>query len=180
MKTENKSANVNRDVAQMRAIAPSDRMSKKVVILPGRKEPLMKRLIRWLCPDQRVASRLLAPPLIAYLGTVRGSQEFQIGDFSVGGFYMVTEERWIPGTSLPVTLERTDPGGMGRCLSITATVIRTGEDGVGFSFVPPVMVDSDCESEKRSSTLVHLSNFAEFLKGLPYPQRGAEALKRAS
>lgn len=146
--------------------------TKVASILPHGKEPLAKRLARWLCPEQRAANRIAAPPLVAYLGSVRGSKEFGIGDLSVSGFYMITEERWMAGTSFPVTLERTDPEGMGRTLTVNATVVRTGEDGIGFSFVPP--------HENTSSTRVDLTNLAQFLNGLAFTQRGAEALRRAS
>jgi len=73
------------------------------------KDPLMKRLIRWICPDQRVANRHSMPPVIAYLGLVHTSKEYKVGDISVAGFYMITEERWIPGTGFPITLERIPP-----------------------------------------------------------------------
>ncbi|WP_348261309.1 hypothetical protein P8935_16060 [Telmatobacter sp. DSM 110680] len=154
--------------------------TKVTSIHAGARERLVKRLTRWLCPEQRAANRLVAPPLIAYLGTVRGSKEFRIGDFSVSGFYMITEERWIAGTSFPVTLERTDPEGMGRSFTVTATVVRAGEDGIGFSFVPPATDEYSNESGGTSSTLVDLTQLAQFLNGLPLTQCGAEALKRAS
>ncbi|HEY1576035.1 MAG TPA: PilZ domain-containing protein [Terracidiphilus sp.] len=144
---------------------------------PRPSEPLMKRLIRWLCPDQRVANRHTMPPLISYLGTVRSSRtEFKIGDVSVAGFFMITEERWIPGTSFPITLERTDEPG--RTLTVKATVVREAEDGIGFSFLPsPEELDN---SEYDSSTRVDLTKIALFLKGLPLVQATPEELERAS
>ena len=83
------------------------------------KEPLMKRLMRWIVPDQRVATRHTMPPVIGYLGQVRSSKEYKIGDISVAGFYMITEERWITGSGFPVTLERTDSSERVRLLLCT-------------------------------------------------------------
>ena len=146
----------------------------------GAKEPLMKRLFRWLVPDQRVANRHSMPPLIAYLGMVRSSKEYKVGDISVAGFYMITEERWIVGTGFPVTLERTDAEGQGQSLTLYSTVARIGDDGVGFTFVQPV-AEEDGESESRSSLRLDLTKVAQFLKGLPLGQPdSADPLERAS
>ena len=146
-------------------------------VIQGAAKPYVKRLIRWICPEKRVANRYAAPPLVAYLGSARSSTEYKIGNFSVGGFYMVTEERWMPGTSFPVTLERVDPEGIGRTLTVSATVVRTGENGVGFSFVPPPKEDW---TENSGATLVDLTRLAEFLNGLRLAETDAEPLRRAS
>jgi hypothetical protein len=139
------------------------------------KDPLMKRFFRWLVPDQRVANRHAMPPLIAYLGQVRSSKEYKVGDISVAGFYMITEDRWIPGTGFPVTLERTDLEGEGQTLTLHSTVVRCGEDGVGFTFVQQVAQDGD-NGELRAGMRLDLTKLAQFLKGLPL----TDTLDRAS
>lgn len=143
------------------------------------KEPFMKRLFRWLVPDQRVANRHAMPPLTAYLGQVRSSKEYQVGDISVAGFYMITEERWIIGTGFPVTLERTDPEGQGQSVTLYSTVVRIGDDGVGFTFVQPVN-EEDADGDMHSSMRLDLTKLAQFLKGLPLADPNAETLERAS
>lgn len=149
---------------------------EKQMTSPRSKDPLMKRFMRWLLPDQRVAHRHTMPPLTAYLGMVRSSKEFKVGDVSVAGFYLITEERWIPGTSFPITLERTDEAGSAQTLTVYATVIRIGEDGVGFSFLKP----KEEESSPDGATRVDLTKVALFLKGLPLANEGTESLERAS
>lgn len=139
------------------------------------KDPLMKRLIRWICPDQRIANRHSMPPLIAYLGLVRTSKEYRVGDISVSGFYMITEERWILGTRFPITLERTDEEAVGQTLTLHSTVIRVGEDGVGFTFVHPASAET-----ADSSTRMDLTKLAQFLKGLPLAQPDADQLERTA
>lgn len=143
------------------------------------KEPLMKRLFRWLVPDQRVANRHAMPPLLAYLGLVRSSKQYQVGDISIAGFYMITEERWIIGTGFPVTLERTDAEGEGHTLTLFSTVVRTGEDGVGFTFLQPV-AEEEGANDSHASTRMDLTKLAQFLKGLPLAAPDAETFERAS
>jgi hypothetical protein len=137
----------------------------------------MKRFMRWLLPDQRVAHRHAMPPITAYLGMVRSSKEFTVGDVSVAGFYLITEERWIPGTGFPVTLERKDEAGMGRTLTVFATVVRTGEDGVGFTCLKAA---DEEQPRPDGATRVDLTKLAQFLNGLQLSHGEPEPLDRAS
>lgn len=143
------------------------------------KEPIMKRLMRWLVPDQRVANRHTMPPVIGCLGLLHTSKEYKIGDVSIGGFFMITEERWIPGTGFPVTLVRTDDAASGQTLTVFSTVVRNGADGVGFTFLP----SGDNEQHDGyvyGTTRLDLTKLAQFLKGLPLTEGNAEPWKRAS
>jgi hypothetical protein len=141
--------------------------------------PFMKRLMRWIVPDQRVANRHSMPPVVAYLGMVRSAREYKIGDISVAGFFMITEERWIPGTGFPVTLGRTDNLGHGKTLTVYCTVVRMGVDGVGFTFLRPAAEDRHA-SEARDIARLDLTKLAEFLKGLPLAEPSSEAWERVS
>ena len=143
------------------------------------KEPLMKRLIRWICPDQRVANRHAMPPLTVWLGMVRTSKEYKVADVSVAGFFMITEERWIPGTAFPVTLERTDEAGAGRCLTVKASVVRAGDEGVAFTFLQDAN-EEVADGPTGANTRVDLTKLAQFLKGLPLDEHGSDPLERAS
>jgi len=100
-------------------------------------ESLFKRLLRKMFPDQRKQPRVPVPPLVGYLGTVRGSRPFEVGDISLSGFSLVTEERWEPGTEMPITLQRTNvaPDEREDRFTIQATAVRTTGDGVAFSVV---------------------------------------------
>jgi hypothetical protein len=150
---------------------------EKHMTTPPSKQPLMKRFMKWLVPDQRVANRHSMPPLTAYLGMVRSSKQYQVGDVSVAGFYMMTEERWIVGTGFPVTLERTDSAGNGDALTVYATVVRIGADGVAFSFLTPA---DENENTAASGARVDLTALAQFLKGLPLADPRSENFVRAS
>jgi len=146
---------------------------------PRAKDPLMKRLIRWICPDQRVANRHSMPPLTAWLGMVRSSKEYKVGDVSVAGFYLLTDERWIPGTSFPVTLERTDEESAGRTLTVHATVVRAGDDGVAFSLLQKA-VEQTADRSTGTNTRIDLTNLAQFLKGLPMAAQDTERFEPVS
>jgi len=101
------------------------------------KESLFKRMLRKVFPDQRKQSRFAGAPLLGYLGTMRGSRPFEVGDVGLGGFSLVTEERWEPGTEMPITLERMNvvEGEPEDRFTVQATAVRWTEDGVAFSIV---------------------------------------------
>jgi PilZ domain-containing protein len=100
-------------------------------------ESLFKRLLRKLFPDQRKNERHLQPPLVGYLGMMHTSRSYDLGDISVSGFCLLTDERWTPGTEMPITLQRKNlPDGKDpETFTVQATVVRCGENGVGFSIV---------------------------------------------
>jgi hypothetical protein len=163
--------------AEIKVIHSSAPTLEKSMTASHQKDPLMKRLMRWLVPDQRVANRHTMPPVVAYLGTLRSSKLYKIGDISVAGFYMVTEERWMTGTGFPLTLERTDDAAQGQTLTVYSTVVRIGEDGVGFTFLQPKQESS---SEPQEPTRIDLTKLAQFLKGLPLSEPKSDTLERAS
>jgi len=166
-------------IAEIRAITSANPPSERTMTSSPTKEPLMKRLIRWICPDQRVANRQTLPPLTVWLGMVRSSREYKVANVSVAGFYMITEERWNPGTSFPVTLERTDESGAGRCLTVQATVVRAAADGVAFSFLQNA-AEENSDGLSGSTNRVDLTKLAQFLKGLPLSASDTDEFERAS
>ena len=119
------------------------------------------------------------PPVNVWLGMIRSSKEYKVSDVSVAGFYMITEDRWIPGTSFPVTLERTDEAGMGRSLTVQATVVRCGDDGVGFTFLQDP-AEKGGDGPTGDNSRVDLTKLAQFLKGLPLDAHTSDQLDRAS
>lgn len=151
------------------------------------KEPLFTRFLRWLYPDQRKAQRHSYPPIVSYLGAVHTTRAYQIADISLKGFYMITLERWQPGTTILITLERTDLGGsgFGKSITLLSTVARTGPNGVGFSFSV-----AGNEAASGSSRLASTSAFpgsrvseediGKFLEGVNLPDFDDSELERAS
>lgn len=100
-------------------------------------ESLLKRVLRKIFPDQRRHERVPVPPLVGYLGSVQASKPYELADISTSGFCMLTDERWTPGTEMPITLQMSNVTGAGdpECFTVQATVVRSGNDGVGFSIL---------------------------------------------
>jgi hypothetical protein len=75
------------------------------------KPSLKVRFLHWLFPlpaasDRRRGERLPALGLVAYYWTGGAPQPYQLGDVSQSGLYLLTEERWLPGTRIVMTLQR--------------------------------------------------------------------------
>jgi len=134
------------------------------------KESLFKRMLRKVFPDQRKQSRFAGAPLLGYLGTMRGSRPFEVGDVGLGGFSLVTEERWEPGTEMPITLERMNvvEGEPEDRFTVQATAVRWTEDGVAFSIV---LFEEDSKAVSDNPLQVYWASrqemklFLERLKG---------------
>ena len=109
------------------------------LVEPGMKEarPPKSWLERWWSPDPRKSPRIDAPGLAAYYWTGAAPQARDIKDISTTGLYVVTEERWYPGTLVLMTLQRTEIGEakLERSISVHSRAVRWGNDGVGLQFI---------------------------------------------
>jgi hypothetical protein len=76
------------------------------------------------------------PRLTGYCVAGGPSTPYEVRDISVLGFYMITDQRWTPGTVIRVTLRalRSD-GGFHDSITVFSRVVRWGPDGGGFEFV---------------------------------------------
>ncbi len=116
------------------------------LVKPGIKEvkPPRSWLERWWspdpreAPDPRKAPRDKNPGLAAYYWTGSAPKAHIIRDISASGIYVVTEERWYPGTLILMTLQETDAGPetVENAISVHSKAIRWGNDGVGLQFIP--------------------------------------------
>jgi hypothetical protein len=97
-------------------------------------------LKRWLFPDPsdpRRAGRQPVTGLVAHFFTGGAPQAHPIRDISGSGLFVVTTERWYPGTVIRMTLSKPDIGQAPseRSITIQARSVRWGNDGVGLEFV---------------------------------------------
>ncbi len=89
--------------------------------------------------NQRRPQRYVAPRIVAYFWDGGPSTAHCIRDVGSTGMYLLTTQRWYPGTLVTMTLQRTekDQSGVKQSITVQARVVRSGEDGVGFGFVVP-------------------------------------------
>ena len=85
--------------------------------------------------DPRVALREELPGLIAYFFTGGTPMAQEVRDISLTGMYIVTNERWYPGTVIRVTLTDRNQPNRFRSITVHAKTVRWGSDGVGLGFV---------------------------------------------
>jgi hypothetical protein len=100
----------------------------------------MKWFARLFFKTSRSSERHRAPQLEAYYWNGAHAVPHCVRDISAAGAYIVTEERWHPGTVLTVTLQSTDEyieARPARSITVRSKVVRWGVDGVGFAFVFP-------------------------------------------
>ena len=101
------------------------------------------RLQRWLIPDRRRATRYEAPQLVAFSWSGATPQARRVGNISNTGMYLLTEERWLPGTMIAMTLQKANSKGDNPedALAIQTRVVRWGTDGEGLDFILPTYAD---------------------------------------
>ena len=92
-----------------------------------------------MADNQRRPQRYVAPRLVAYFFDGGTPIAHCIRDVSSSGMYLLTTQRWYPGTLVTMTLQRTekDEAGVRQSITVQARVMRSGEDGVGLRFVVP-------------------------------------------
>ena len=81
-----------------------------------------------------------SPLLVAFYWDGAAPASHEIQNISSTGFYLTTKERWLPGTMVTMTLQRTDialgHSGIDPHIPVLSKVVRLDEEGVGFTFVP--------------------------------------------
>jgi hypothetical protein len=101
-------------------------------------------LERWWSPDPRKAPELRKAPrdsypsMAAYYWTGGAPKAHSVRDISALGLFVVTEERWYPGTLVLMTLQNKGNGEerVEHSLSVHCRAVRWGNDGVGLQFIP--------------------------------------------
>jgi hypothetical protein len=100
--------------------------------------PLGLRLLRWLFPDvnQRRAKRFATPGLVAYYWTGGAPHSYQVGDISATGLFLLTKERWAPGTLIQMTLQQQgNSSAPEHTICVLSELVRWSENGTGFNFI---------------------------------------------
>lgn len=148
---------------------------------PKEEKPSLKlRFLRWMFPqeesgDRRRGQRMQAPNLVAYYWTGGAPQCFELADVSDHGLYLLTEERWIPGTRIVMTLQRklNSTGDQEEISRVESQVVRWGEDGVGFEFVESGFADLNT-GEIVEGRRFDREAFQQFLQRTAVPAHAAK------
>lgn len=163
----NPPTSVNRSRQMQIALERLDERERDEEQIEGGKVSVLGRFMRWLSSDRRRGKRHPLPGLVAYYWTGGAPQAFHIGNISTNGLFLLTEERWFPGTLIQMTLQRVDTSGEepGDSIPVQSKVVRWADDGVGLSFLHARSADSkrgdgqyDYGADKKS-----LENFIEDL-----------------
>ena len=122
--------------------------------------------------NKRKAERLPAPQLAAYYWTNASPAQHSIRDISISGLYLMTDERWYPGTLVMMTLQKKEdgPDGPAQSISVQSRAVRWGTDGVGLEFILP-----DLGDRRRGQSLLNdgadRKSLEKFLAGFR-PEQG--------
>jgi hypothetical protein len=95
----------------------------------------LQRLLAIEPPDPRKSPRESLPGLSAYFFTGGTPVAHSVRDMSVSGAYVLTTERWYLGTMVRITLTDCQEPTVERSITLNATVVRWGNDGVGLRFI---------------------------------------------
>ncbi len=95
------------------------------------------RLLQSEPGDPRAKTRRTVPGLVAHFFTGGAPQAHEIRDISPTGLYVVTRERWYPGTVIRMTLSiaGSEEHPLERSITVQAIAVRWGNDGVGLEFI---------------------------------------------
>jgi hypothetical protein len=105
----------------------------------------LRQVFEKLAPAMKRAERRPATGFIAHYGIGAAARHDDVQNISSTGLYLLTKERWLPGTVISLTLQMTGSTEQSSELRIMllAKVVRWGEDGVGLSFVLPDGPDAE-------------------------------------
>ena len=102
------------------------------------------RFKRWLNPvppvagDRRRAYRRYVPGMVAHYYTGGAPTPHEVADISMTGFYLLTDDRWMPETMIQMTLQKPcAKGERKQCITVLSKIVRRGSDGVAAQFVMP-------------------------------------------
>jgi hypothetical protein len=103
-------------------------------VRPG--DSMISRFFRWLQADDS-AKRYPLSGLVAYYWTGGTPKACSVRNISSTGMYVFTDERWLLGSVIPMTLQRGTAAEQDskEWIAVLTRVVRSGPDGFGLAFV---------------------------------------------
>lgn len=99
------------------------------------------RFRHWLNPistpsDRRRTGRRYVPGMVAHYFTGGAPKPHEVADISMSGMYLLTDDRWMPGTMIQMTLQKPCARGERKqSINVLSRIVRRGSDGVAAEFV---------------------------------------------
>ena len=136
------------------------------------RHPRLEPLVRRLFPDQRKHDRIALTNVVGYVGRLHASRPHRIADISVGGFRMMSDQLWTPGTEMTITLQREEWDGdeSSQCLTGQAVVVRCVEQEMGFSIALLDENTSAPSNATNDSLRIEKRTVEQFLADLQRPK----------
>jgi hypothetical protein len=134
-----------------------------------KKTSWLERFLSTEPQDRRTALRQPIPGLAAFFFTGGTPIPHGIRDISETGIYVLTEERWYPGTVVRMTLTNQRQPTAEQSFTANAMVMRWGNDGVGLHLMFQNQKDrrrAKLTPEDRAMGVADADSFKEFLTGL--------------
>jgi Flp pilus assembly protein TadG len=127
----------------------------------------MNWLERLFSQERRRSKRQEPPHLVAHYWDGGAPLAHSVRDISSTGLYLLTEDRWYPGTLVRISLQRADADDADpdRSRMVNAKVVRLDKDGVGLEFVIPVKMAPSGASGYTANG-ADLKTFHRFLQRL--------------
>lgn len=138
-----------------------------------RRKNWLKRMLSSEPDDKRGALRESIPGLTAFFFTGSAPAPHGIRDISETGLYVLTEERWYPGTVIRMTLTDQREPTAERSFTVNAMVMRWGNDGVGLHFIFQNKKDRKrwkLTAQERATAIADAASLKEYMVTL----RGAK------
>ncbi len=134
---------------------------------------------RFSASESRKSKRRQTHGLVAYYWDGGASVSHPVREISLAGLYVVTDQRWYPGTLVTMTLQR--PGlaatGPERSIMVQAKVVRSGTDGVAFALIMPE-VQKQHRGQNGERTVADRKALEEFLEGKDHLQNASDLGER--
>jgi len=105
----------------------------------------LNALNEMLVPHRPRHERRPVPDFFVYFDDGAAPKSAEIKDISSTGVYLLTGERWLPGTHVQLTLQRRGAfeEDANRRVRLKSRTVRWGNDGVGLAFTLPADIDFD-------------------------------------
>jgi hypothetical protein len=117
--------------------------------------------------ERRYAERHATPRWAAYYWNGSNAEPHNIRDISTSGIYLLTRERWLPGTLVMITLQKPvadAEAGSAQSIRVQSKVVRSDKDGVALTFVFPKSGDIyQGTGQTYGADRTALQQFAKFL-----------------